>query len=290
MDKVIRKLVSGAQVQAPASASNVAHVSGQVTSKSGRPLAHICVLLTPPRSRFLNGPVVETSKTGGYRVRVRPGRYVVDFLPLCAPKGNFAPQLWKAAGSLKKATVLHIKADQKITHIDAVLGTGAMITGHVHALKTPHPSLAGLCAEAIGIGGQRFFLGEAVTRKDGAFRLPSLATGKYHVAIFPGCSRASSPYLPVELPKPIAVTSGKVTSGVTAFVKLGGTISGTVKDTTGAKLAGMCVDALSEQNFSFAETTTAANGTYRLVGLRKGSYEVDFGPGCGNRRPFAPLI
>ena len=289
LDKVIRKLVSGAQVQAPASAANIAHVSGQVTSKSGRPLAHICVLLTSPRSKFFNGPLVETSKTGGYRVRVRPGRYVVDFLPLCARKGNFAPELWKAAGSLSKATVLHIKAHQKITHIDAVLGTGALIAGHVHALKNPHPSLAGLCVEAVGTGGQRFFLGEAVTRKDGAFRLPSLATGKYHVAIFPGCSRASSPYLPVELRNPIAVTNGKVTSGVTAFVKLGGTISGTVKDTTGAKLAGMCVDAFSEQGFSFDSTRTAANGTYRLVGLRKGSYEVDFSPGCGNRRPFAPL-
>jgi hypothetical protein len=289
IDKAIRGLVSGPAVQAPASARNVAHISGRVTTRAGRPLAGICVLATSPHSRFLLGPVVRTSKTGQFRLRVRPGRYVVDFLPLCASKGNFAPQLWKAAGSLKKATVLHIKTHQNITHIDAALGVGAVITGRVHALRIPHPSLGGLCVEAVGTAGQQLFVGIAVTRSDGTFRLPSLATGKYHVAIFPGCNRASSPYLPVRLHKLVAVTNGKVTSGVTAFVKLGGTISGTVKDTGGRALAGICVEAFSEQSFSFSSAATAANGTYRLIGLARGSYEVDFFAGCGNRRPFADV-
>lgn len=288
-DQVMRKLMSGTRVQAPASASKIAHVSGQVTTKSGRPLAGICVLLTSPHSRFPFGPLVRTAKTGRYRVRVRPGRYIVDFLPLCSRKGNFAPQLYKAVGAQSKATVLHVKARQDITHIDAALGTGAVITGRVRTRMNPHPSLGGLCAEAVGTGGQQLFLGETITRKDGTFRLPSLATGKYHVAIFPGCSRKSSPYLPTELQTLVSVTNGKVTSGVTAFVKLGGTISGTVKDAGGSRLAGMCVDTFSEQGGSFAEATTAKNGTYQLLGLRKGNYEVDFRPGCGNRRPFAPF-
>jgi hypothetical protein len=284
IDQVIRMLTSGAQTQAPASASNVAHVSGRVTSKSGHPVAGICVLLTSPHSRFLAGPVAQTSKTGRYRVRVRPGRYVVDFLPLCARKANFAPQLYKAAGSLGKARVLQVKARQDITHINAVLRAGAVITGRVRTLKNPHPSLAGLCVEADGTGGQRLFLGRATTRKDGTFRLPSLATGRYHIFIFSGCSGSSSPYLPAELHRLVTVTNGKVTSGVTAFVKIGGAISGTVKDTAGTKLAGICVDA--EGELSFASTRTAANGTYRLVGLRRGSYRVNF-EGCD--RPFAPF-
>src|SRR5262245_2287253 len=237
-DRAIRELTSGSQVQAPPSAAGVGHVSGRVTSKSGRPVARVCVLLTSPHNGFLEGPVVRTSRTGSYRVRVRPGKYVVDFLPLCARKVNLAPQLWKAAGSLKKATVLHIKAHQSVTHINAALAAAATITGRVHALKNPHPSLAGLCAEAIGTGGQRLFLGEGVTRKDGRFRLPIVATGRYHIAFFPGCGRNGSAYLPVELHRLISVTNGKVTSGVTAVLKLGGTISGTVKDAAGSKLAG----------------------------------------------------
>ncbi len=289
MDREIRTLMSGADVQASGNASNAAHISGHVSSKTGRPLAGVCVLATSPRSRFLSGPVVRTSKTGDYRLKVRPGRYVVDFLPLCATKANFAPQLWKAAGSVGKATVLHIKAHQNVTHIDAALGAGAVMTGHVHALRNPHPSLAGLCVEAIGTGGQRLFVGTAITHKDGSFRLTSLATGTYHVTIFPGCNRSSSPYLPASVRKPVAVTNGKVTSGVNAFVKLGGTVSGTVKDAGGNRLAGICVDLFSLQGFSATEVITAANGTYRAIGLAKGIYEVDFAAGCGNRRPFAPF-
>ncbi|MDR2986872.1 MAG: carboxypeptidase regulatory-like domain-containing protein [Nocardiopsaceae bacterium] len=285
MDQLIRKLTSGKQLQAPASASNAAHVSGRVTTKSGRPLAGICVVLTSPRSQFPGGRSARTSSTGRYRIRVRPGQYVVDFLPSCARKANFAPQLYKAAGSLGKARVLHVRARQNITHINAVLRTGAMITGRVRTLRNPHPSLAGLCVEADGTSGQRLFFGLTKTRKDGTFRMPSLATGRYRVFVFPYCSRSASSYLPADLHRLISVTNGKVTSGVTVFVKLGGTISGTVTDSKGAKLAGICVS--TEGHGSFASARTAANGTYRLVGLRTGSYEVDFA-GCG-RKPFAPF-
>jgi hypothetical protein len=285
-DKLIRKLAFGPQVQARASATTAGHLSGRVTSRDGHPLAMVCVFATSARHPG-SGLLVRTSTSGGYRVKVRPGRYLVDFLPFCAQKGNFAPQLWKDAGGITRATAVRVKARQSVTHVDAALGTGAVITGRVKTFKNPHPSLGGLCVEASGTAGQRLFFGFTTTRSDGSFRLPSLATGKYKVAITPFCGHAS-PYLPTQLAKPVAVANGKVTSGITAFVKLGGTISGTVKDAKGNALAGICVDSFSESG-SFAEATTAANGTYRLLGLRKGSYEVDFGPGCGNRRPFAPL-
>src|SRR5262249_36317282 len=231
------------------------------------------------------------------------GNYYVTFLPTCAPKGNFAPQMWKAAPSVKKATVLRVGAHQNITHINAVLGVGAVIKGRVRTLKNPHPSLGGLCVEALGTGGRRFFAGIATTHADGSFRLPSLATGSYKISITPFCGRSASPYLPARLVRPVHVTNGKVTSGVTAFVKLGGSISGTVTDTNGTKLAGICVDAFSQaitsiivgpgsvsvgSDFSFAEGVTSANGSYRVVGLTKGSYEVDFSPGCGNNGPYGP--
>ena len=289
-DKIIRELMSGNQVQAPPSAAKVAHISGRVTNKSGHPVGGVCVLFANPRNKFAYGPAVRTSKTGTYRIRIRPGKYVVDFLPLCARKVDLAPQLWKAAGSLKKATVLHVKAHQSITHIDAALAAGAVITGRVHTRKNPHPSFAGMCAEAEGTNGQRLFLGEGITRKDGTFRLPSLATGRYHLFFFAGCTRNGSPYLPLELHRLISVTNGKVTSGVTAVLRLGGMISGTVKDSAGTKLAGICVDAFNEHGPGFGEATTAANGTYRLLGLPTGNYEVDFRPGCGNRKPYAFLV
>ncbi len=284
-DRLIRRLAFGPQVQAPAGATSAGRIGGRVTTRSGHPLQEVCVFVAHARSSRI-AALVLTGATGGYRLRVRPGRYVVDFLPYCAQKGNFAPQLWKHAGSLAKATVIRVKARQTVKHVDAKLGVGAVITGRVKALGHPHPSLGGLCVEASGTGGQRLFFGFTTTHADGTFRLPSLATGKYMISITPFCGHAS-PYLPTQLAKPVAVTNGKVTSGVTAFVKLGGTITGTVKDADGNKLAGICVEAFSRA--SFATATTSAKGTYRLIGLSKGSYEVDFRPGCGNHQPFAPL-
>ena len=282
-DKLIRKIAFGPEVQAPARVNNAGHISGTVTTRAGRPLAGVCVFVVSSRHlRF--SALVATGKTGGYRLRVRPGRYVVDFLPYCARKGNFAPQLWKGSGGLATATTIAVKARQTVAHVNAALGVGAVITGRVKTFKNPHPALGGLCVEASGTGAQRLFFGFTTTHADGTFRLPSLATGKYKISITPFCGHAS-PYLPTQLTKPVAVTNGKVTSGITAFVKLGGTITGTVKDTGGNKLAGICVEAFSRR--SFASASTSADGTYRLVGLSTGSYEVDFSAGCGNRQPFA---
>jgi hypothetical protein len=232
------------------------------------------------------GFLARTSSTGRYRLRVRPGRYDVSFQPFCVRDGNYAPQLWKGAGSLAKATALRVRAGQVVTRIDAVLGVGAVITGRVSTNSNPHPSLGGICVDARGAGGQRPFFGFAVTRADGSFRLPSLATGKYRIAFDSTCGTAST-YLPQVVRKPVAVTDGKTTTGVTAVLTLGGTITGTVKDSNGKPLAGICADAGSTSNFY--EAITQSDGTYKISGVAAGRYQMQFGPGCGNKGPYATV-
>ncbi len=229
--------------------------------------------------------LARTLGTGRYRLRVRPGRYDVTFLPTCARHGNYAPQVWKGAGSAAKATVLRVKAGQVVTNIDAKLGVGAVITGRVRTNHNPHPSFRGLCADAIGLGEQHLFLGLSTTRSDGTFRIPSLATGQYRIFIF-SCT-STSPYLPVIVRKPVAVTDGKTTSGVTAVLTLGGTITGTVKDSNGKALPGICSAAVS--NNQYYQATTQSNGSYKIVGIAAGSYQMQFSTGCGNKGPYAPV-
>ncbi|HUZ54684.1 MAG TPA: carboxypeptidase-like regulatory domain-containing protein [Streptosporangiaceae bacterium] len=282
---LVSRLVSGPAVQAPAQAGKVAHISGRVTNRAGHPVAKVCVLATTTGGIGF-GFLARTSSTGRYRLRVRPGRYDVSFQPSCAGQGNYAPQLWKRAGSLAKATALRVKAGQVVTKIDAVLGVGAVITGRVRTNSNPHPSLGGLCVDAEGTGGQRPFFGFAVTRADGSFRLPSLATGKYRLFFNSGCG-SPSPYLPAAVRTPVAVTDGKTTTGVTAVLTLGGTITGTVKDSNGKQLAGICANAGSTRNFY--EAITQSNGTYKIIGVAAGSYQMQFSPGCGNKGPYAPV-
>src|SRR6266567_8230825 len=126
---LVSKLASGKAIQAPAQAGKIGHISGRVTNKSGHPVAKVCVLASAANSgggfRFL----ARTSSTGRYSLRVRPGRYDVTFEPSCARHVNYAPQLWKGAGSVAEATALRVRAGHVVTHIDAVLGAGAVITG-----------------------------------------------------------------------------------------------------------------------------------------------------------------
>ena len=282
---LVSRLVSGPAIQAPAVPGKVAHLSGLVTNRAGHPLGRICVV-----AETAGGPgfgfATRTSSTGRFRLRVRPGRYDVVFQPACARHGNYAPQLWKGAGSVAKATALRLKAGQVVTKIDAVLGVGAVITGRVRANRNPHPSLGGLCVDAAGTGGQRLFIGFTTTRADGGFRLPSLATGKYRLFFSSGCG-TTSPYLPQGLRQPVAVTDGKTTTGVTAVLTLGGTIAGTVKDSGGKPLAGICAQAGSSRNFYGG--ITQSNGTYKIIGVAAGSYQMQFGPGCGNNGPYGTV-
>ncbi|HEX9034977.1 MAG TPA: carboxypeptidase-like regulatory domain-containing protein [Streptosporangiaceae bacterium] len=262
------------------------HISGVVRDSAGHPLAGVCVLTDALHGSGFFG-LTRTSRAGGYTLRTWPGSYYVDFLPGCfgATGGSYAPQLWKAAGSTATATVVRVKSGQVIRHIGARLGPGAVIAGKLVPSTSPHPSLAGMCAIAIGTAGQRLFFDVARAKSDGTFRLPALATGKYRLR-FIGC-RINSPWLDTSVSKLVAVTDGQTTAGIRVPVRLGGSIAGVVKNTTGSPLRGICVVADSSHGES--ATVTATNGSYMVRGLVTGSYHMRFMPGCGNRGSYLPL-
>jgi len=273
---------------APAASAPSARVSGLVTSRSGRPVKGVCVFVSLAGRRFGGlGFGARTGKAGRYTIPVRrAGRYYVVFLPGCGSSGNLAPQLWKGAGSTAAATVLRIRARQVIRHIDAALGVGAAISGRVRSGPRVHASLAGMCVFAVGLGGQRLFSGFTTTRANGSFLLRNLATGRYRLQFFPGCG-PSSAYLPATLRKPVAVTDGRTTAGVGVMLRLGGTITGVVKDAGGHPLTGICVNAFGRSSGS--GTRTGAGGAYRIEGLPTGRYQMQFSTGCGNNGSYAPL-
>ena len=287
---------SGQLTRAGAAASvKIARVSGRVTGRSGGPLGGICVLAVGVNSGLFDPNTFEaqTSKSGGYTIGIpQAGRYRILFLSACASKGNFAPQLWKGAGSVASARVLRVGRGQVIRHIDAVLRTGAAISGQLRSASAQHRSFAGVCILATGLGGQRLFEGFATARANGMFRLPDLATGKYRLQFYTGCSQQPASYLPMTLRKPVTVTDGKTTTGITADLRLGGTITGVVKNSAGHPLRGICVSAFSKSRSGIEigpEVPTGAGGFYQLPGLASGSYQMQFATGCGNNGPYAAL-
>ncbi len=78
--------------------------------------------------------------------------------------------------------------------------------------------------------------------------------------------------------------AGQTTAGQVAAVRRAkkGWISGVVTTTSGKPIKGICVDAVSVNNFYFGVGITAKNGHYRTSGLPAGKYEVVFFPACGS--------
>src|SRR3954469_15755010 len=73
----------------------------------------------------------------------------------------------------------------------------------------------------------------------------------------------------------LVVLLGTISTG--AYAQSGGSIAGVVKDTTGAVLPGVTVEASSPALSERVRTvTTDSEGLYKIVDLRPGVYTVNF--------------
>ncbi len=219
----------------PASSSGP-QISGIVTDSHGKPLARICVganLAGKGAAPEPTGPGVRTGKHGTYRIgsgRLSPGRWKVFFSVGCGNKGNFAPQWWKFASTGKKAKVLVLHKNTHLTGINARLGKGGSISGTVRAGSKSGPGLPGRLRRGGRVRcGFRSGRGDE-NRPGGKYLVTGLGTGRYGLEFGPGCGNKGN-FTPDPNSPIVAVTAGKITKGVDAFLPRAGEISGTV--TTG---------------------------------------------------------
>ena len=239
------------------------------------------------------GPGVRTGKHGTYRIgngRLSPGRWKVFFSVGCGNKGNYAPQWWKFASTGKKAKILVLHKNTRLTGINARLGKGGSISGTVRADSKSGPGLPGACVEVDGFGAASGQVSETKTGRGGKYLVTGLGTGRFALEFGPGCGNKGN-FTPDPNSPVVAVTAGKTTKGVDAFLPRAGAISGAV--TTGPQhrpLGGICVTG-STQSGDFGEvfeTPTRPNGQYAVGGLTPGRYEMGFSAGCGSKGSFAP--
>ena len=122
-----------------------------------------------------------------------------------------------------------------------------------------------------------------VTAPDGTYRIVGLPAGTTTVCFDASRVQGSSPtgyanqcyQNSTGKPTPVAISTGVVTAGIDAQIADGGAIAGTVTDPDGNPLAGVEVDAVAKTG-GFA--VTAADGTYEIIGLEPGRYQVCFEP------------
>jgi 5-hydroxyisourate hydrolase-like protein (transthyretin family) len=285
-----------------------ASISGVVTSQAnGTPVAGICVDLAKSAGAIDGLDEVYTNASGEYTFsQLRAGSYVVGYTGGCGNTGSYAPVYYDGQVSPATATPIPVAAAQQVTGINEAMPAGGTIAGTV--TRSSGASLKDVCVVttsrnyAGGLGSNPFLLSEfaaeadesdlAFTGKNGTYRIPNMPPGQYQTAFFGGCGNGTASYAARTFAPQggtgwVSVGAGTTTSGVSAALSVGGSISGTVTGTAGRKLGGICVMAVSKAEpavltaEAYSEPISSGDGRYVLPGLPAGRYAVDFTPCFG---------
>jgi len=278
-----RTLAANDRSLTAAKAAKTGKISGTVTGK-GKPLSGICVEALGIRVGGIYG--AKTAKNGTYTLRnVRPGKYEVVFAPsfICQNHTNFLQQIYKNDTTVSalftgKGTHVPVRAHHTTSGISGNLTPGGQISGTVKG--TSGAKARGICVTAVG----RFSRHEAFefstrTGPKGGYELHALFPGKYTLQFSIGCGSGSENYAPTTH-HAVKLRLGQYLS-VNQVLPVGASISGTVTLSTssGTPLKGICVDAFgTTRGANFGFTRTSADGTYRIIGLTGGTFQVQYFP------------
>lgn len=258
-------------------------VTGTVTSATNppAPLAGMCVLAFENNGLMVTGTAA-TNATGSYEIYgLAAGSYSVEFFPGCNNNGNYV--------GINYPNNINVVGGATTPGISGALPIGAIISGKVTSAATGQP-IRGICvAILITLDGFQEPIGFETTNRHGTYSMDQLPVGTYQAQFSGGCGNTGS-YAPqgfdnayVLDPQNISVTAaGQNVSGIGAALQPGPVISGTVTNSAGHRLSGICVEVATPAGAVFGFGQTVSGGRYELPDLAPGSYEVFFAPGCGD--------
>ena len=263
-------------------------ITGTVTAATNppAPLAGMCAIVFENNGLMVTGSAA-TSATGSYEIfGLAAGSYSVEFYPGCNNNGNYV--------GISYPTNVNVLGGATTSGINGALPIGAIISGTVTSATTGQP-IRGICVGiSATVSGFDEELGFATTNRHGTYSADQLPVGTYQVQFSAGCGNAGS-YAPqgwdktyVLDPQNLNVTAaGENVTGIDAALQPGPIISGTVTNSAGHKLSGICVLVGTPAGALFGFEQTGSGGRYQVPDLSPGSYEVIFAPGCGDNADLA---
>ena len=254
-----------------------ASISGVITDSSGNPIEGVSVTAEPSPCCSGGRGYAQTAADGSYKVQaLNTGAYVLSF---SKSGSQYVSRYLGGSSSSAGATVLTVILSDALTGKDAILLTGASISGvvtdpsgnpieDIYVIADSSP-----CCSADG--------GFTQTAADGSYRLDGLAAGPYTVQFRKAGSPYASQYLGGSLSSTTAtvvtVALGDAVTGKNITLVLGASISGTVTDTSGKPISDVFVTADSLPCCSdLSGAMTAEDGSYTVDGLAPGSYTLLF--------------
>jgi hypothetical protein len=262
-------------------------ITGTVTAATpaATPLAGMCAL-AQENSGLFDTASVATNAAGEYEIYgLAPGSYSVQFYPGCNSNANYV--------GVNYPSNVNVVGGATTSGINGSLPVGAIISGKVTSAKTGRP-IKGICVglDTTQLGN----IGLEITNGNGAYSVDQLPVGTYQVQFSGGCGNTGS-YAPqgydntnVLEPQNIDVTTaGENVATIDAAMQPGPVIAGTVTDSSGHRLSGICTYAATAGGVLFGAGDTV-NGRYKMLNLAPGTYEVIFAPGCGNTADLAEQV
>jgi protocatechuate 3,4-dioxygenase beta subunit len=248
-----------------------ATITGTVTDASG---AGISGVLVSAYDSSYNGYTAQTDESGSYTISgVRATDYRVCFDPSYAQgpaAGGYASECYDDQPSMDTANPVTVGAAASVT-VNAVLSSGAAITGHVTG------------SDGAPLGGTYIYAydpesGQYATASsdysDGSYQLPGLAPGDYSICFDAVNVREPAPtgYLNECYDDNngalVHVTAGTVIPGIDAELAVGAGISGQVTDAAGNPLLFVNVDSYGvDGSYLGVSAFTDDTGRYQLTGL-----------------------
>jgi hypothetical protein len=252
-------------------------ISGVVTDDAGNPLVGVVVVADQ-----IGGPgysYAYTAADGGYTIcGLYSGSYRVKASDLC-----YIAEYYDDVYDSDAATPIYVNAPNDTPNVDFALGLGGSISGVV-ADEAGNP-LVGARVRAMpiygSVSGDIYTTGDAYTAGDGSYTICGLGSGSYRVRAETRYSRYIAEYYhdvydyyAYDAAIPVLVTAPNDTPNIDFALESGGSISGVVADEAGNPLIGAQVSAGRIEGGGSGFAYTAGDGTYKICGLRSGSYRV----------------
>ncbi len=242
-------------------------ITGTVSGPSGV-LANVCVRAVENGVVGAGGST-RTATNGSYTITGLPAgtSYSVSFNAQCtASTQNYVNQM---------ISPVSVTVGSSTTE-NVTLAAGGTITGTVSGSGGP---LEGVCVTIYDSSGTT--VANLSTDVNGQFDVSGLSVGDYAISVNAQCGSSPLDYVNQSVTG-VSVVAGSNASSVTFDLVAGSEITGTVTDaTSGSQLANVCVAANGNgSGVGNNSAMTNANGTYTIVGLPAGTYNVTASADC----------
>ena len=170
------------------------------------------------------------------------------------------------------------------TTVNFSLGLGGSITGTVRDAVT-HVGIGniGVSANDNSSRNNWIWLGGTQTNPDGTYRIDGIPSGKWLLNTYTQggwyLQQVYNGVLNDQLATLVTVTAGMTTTGIDFNLAKGGTISGTVRNSTGGAIAGANVIAMDAAGWWISGTDTDGAGAYTLGPVPSGMFIMASAPG-----------